>query len=316
MNGACVFTNTNEGGTCSDGTEGEECGTNGKCKSGACTFDSTATNGESCTPESKCVQNASCQNGQCKGTPIDVSTWTDNASLVNQLNFPEELTSGIASWLSTATGGNILLDGFNISGKGQSKNCCDEKTGPVDGGESEASGSGQLGAHIKGLPLGWAIPEIFKIVTIPFTSEQLQLDITFGLYFGADITLNGELGYRQNLCEPGNDCTFAQADISLEPSIYLQGGVTGCASIYTPLDECIGGQLSGGVKITFSGGARYHKPDCNTGIQGFVSVSQPVLFATAQAMFLGFKYSWSFQYTLKFIPSLVCSLPGGCHTEP
>jgi len=39
-------------------------------------------------------------------------------------------------------------------------------------------------------------------------------------------------------------------------------------------------------------------------------------FITAQASFLGFKYSWSFQYTFKFLPVYICSIPGGCHTEP
>jgi len=316
VNGACVTKPANEGGECDDGSSsGDECGGDGKCMGGSCVFDTTAKDGTPCTPENKCLKDPKCMGGQCTGQPIDTSSWTDDAAIAEQVNFPEELTSGIASAISTATGGNIVLEGLNISAKGQEKTCCKEDTGPIDGGEAEGSGSGQLSAHVKGLPVGPSLPSIFKIVTIPFTGKQLQLEIALGAYFGADITLNGEIGVRDNQCEPDKSCGFGQVDLSFEPSIFLQGTVTGCASIYTPLDECIGLSLQGGVKLAISGGVRYHKPDCMTGLNGFISFGQPVFFITAKASFLGVSYSFSFQYTFKVWPVYVCSYPGGCHAE-
>jgi hypothetical protein len=315
VNGACVYKPTGDGTACGDGTATEQCGTDGKCMGGTCIHDTTATDGTPCTPENKCVMDAKCTGGNCIGKPYDTSSWKDNDSIAEQVNFPEELTSGLASAISTATGGAIVLEGLNISAKGQVKNCCKEDEGPIDNGEAEGSGSGQLSAHVKGLPIGPSLPHIFKIVTIPFTGKQLQLEIALGAYFGADITFNGEIGVRDNQCEPDKSCNFGQVDLSLEPSLFLQGTVTGCASIYTPLDECIGLSLSGGIKLAISGGVRYHKPDCATGLNGFVSFGQPVFFITAKASFLGISYSFSFMHTFTVWPVYACSFPGGCHAE-
>jgi hypothetical protein len=251
----------------------------------------------------------------CVGKPVDTSSWKDNSSIAEKVSFPEELTSGLGEALSAATFGAIKLEGFNISAKGQVKDCCDEKSGVITDGEAEGSGSGQLGAKVKGLPVGPSLPSIFKIVTIPFTGVQLQLEISLGAYFGADINLTGEIGVRDNQCEPDNSCTFAQADLALEPSIFLKGAVLGCASIYTPKDECIGGELSGGVKIAFSGGVRYHKPNCQTGLNGFISYGQPTFFIEAKVSFLGIGYSLSFEHAFAVWKPGVCSFPGGCHTE-
>lgn len=315
VNGACVTQPANDGATCSDGTAGEECGTNGKCKGGACTFDSTATDGQSCTPEDKCVKDAMCKSGQCVGKPYDTASWHDDPSFTAQVTFPAELTSKLSEFLSTITGGNIELDGLNFSGKGQTKNCCTQESGPHDDGESNASLQGQLVAKVKGLPLAGA-PHLYKVITIPFTSIRLGLDMALGIYFGSDIQLNGTVGKVQSACEMKKNCTFAQVDISLEPDIYVQGSVYGCASIYTPLDECIGGNITGGIKVTLSGGGRWHKPECDTPINLFVGGSKPTLHGSAQVQFLGSKYQIGVESELNWWPAWSCSTSGGCQKEP
>jgi len=315
VNGACVFKPVNDGASCGDGTSTGECGTGGKCMGGSCMYDTTATDGTPCTPDNKCVMDAKCTGGKCLGKPYDTSSESPDDSLVESLQFPEDLTSTISSWLSTITNGNIKLEGLNIKGEGKKKNCCNDMTGPMDGGEIDASGTGELVAKIKGFPLGGAFPSFFKVIPLPF-GKSVQLEFALGAYFGADITLGGKLGIRQNNCDMSKSCGYGDVSLGIEPDIYIQGTVTGCTSIYQPADECLGLSVTGGISVQLSGGGRYHEPECDTGLQAYVGGGKPTLHGEVEVDYLGFKYKVGFEKELDWWPAWSCAYPGGCQAEP
>ena len=309
VNGACVTSPANDGGTCSDGTASEQCGTNGKCKAGACTFDATATDGQSCTPDDKCVINAKCKSGKCSGDPYDTqSTYSGN----QQLNFPPELTSAAADVISKLTFGAIQLDGANFQTQNQLQNCCNQESGPIDKGKNSVQGTGQLVAHVAGLPIGPTLPSIDQKFNIPLIGAG-QIIVQVGLKLGADISLNVTGGLVDNACEPDKSCGYGQVNLSVEPQVYLIGEVVACESFFNSKEKCIGGGVKGGIKVAVNGGIRFNSPDGCTGLQGFASIERPTLFLTAQFN-LPAVYELSFQWQppIAIWPGWQCTYPGGC----
>jgi hypothetical protein len=106
------------------------------------------------------------------------------------------------------------------------------------------------------------------------------------------------------------NCNFGQVDASLEPSIYGVAESIICVDIFIVGQKCAGGGVKVGAKFPFSLGVRYHKPDCNTGLQGFFSAGPPTLFITGEVD-LPSRFEFSFQYQPQVL-MLTCAVPGGC----
>jgi hypothetical protein len=251
---------------------------------------------------------AVCKGGQCVGKPVDTSSWTDNGSVGDQYNFPTDIVNAISSGISSVTGVTIEIEQANIQGKSMSKTCCKEDTGPITNGETEASNTLQLIIKSKDIPLGPGI-NIDKTLNLGITKVQLLLSV--GIKFGADIQLNGEFGGKMNQCEPDMNCSFGQADVTTEPSLYGVAEAIACADLFVIGNKCVGGGVKLGIKFALSAGLRYNKPDCNSGLQGFISAGPPTLFITAE-LDLPSRFEVNFQYQ---VPALMvtCSFPGGCH---
>ena len=307
VKGACVSMPANDGAKCSDGTSGEQCGTNGKCKGGSCQFDSTASDGKSCTPTDKCIQNAKCKSGQCTGDKYDTDSIFNDTTFQGQINFPTDLVNKASGLLSKWTGVSITFTAGNVAFKGNAKNCCDPNSGPMDKGIKEGSITGQLAANVKDLTI-FGPPTISKSVDFGF--GEISLDIEIGVKFAADITLNGEGGRRQDACNPDNSCFFGQLDASFEPQLKLGGEVIGCLEIFSS-KHCVGGGVFGGIKAAVTIGGRYNKPDCNAGLQGVFSIGQGTLFVNGEVD-LPAKYEFSIQYQPPWLAGITCTLPGGC----
>lgn len=316
VNGACVTQPANDGADCDDGSSsGSQCGTDGKCKGGACTFDSSASDGQSCTPDDKCMVNAMCKSGQCVGMPYDTSSETPDPEIKAEVGFPNELVEAIDEALSEATNGNLSLEA-SVEPEGSSKNCCTQESGPIDNGDKEGSATGKLTLGIQGFPIGPAIPPFYKLVSIPFTTAKASLQITLGAFFGADISLEGQVGLRQNQCDTDDNCAFGSVVISFDPKVYVKGEVLACTSIYQTKNECLGGEVSGGIQVTFTGGVQYNKPSCSSGLSGTMSVSPPTIYGEAKVSYLGFSGQVGFEFPLTGIwPAYACSFPGGCAAQ-
>ena len=309
VNGACVPTNVADGTQCSDGTSNEQCGSDGECVQGSCLLNPTSTNGTSCTPEDKCTVKATCQDGSCSGTPYDVTT---TYSGTQQVNFPPELTSAAADVVSKLTGNAIQLDGSSFSTQNQLQNCCNQESGPIDKGIDTVQGTGQLVAHVTGLPLGPTLPNIDQTFNIPLIGQG-QVIIQVGLKLGADISLNITGGLVNNACEPDKSCPFGQVNVAIEPTVYLIGEVIACESFFNTSQKCVGGGVKGGIKIAANGGFRYNSPDGCNGWQGFVSIERPTLYLTAQFNLPAvYEVSFQWQPPLSLWPGWQCTYPGGC----
>lgn len=309
VNGACQTSPANDGGACGDGTASQQCGTNGKCKAGTCAFDSTATNGQSCTPEDKCVVKATCQNGQCTGTPYDIQSTVGGTQ---QVNFPPELTSAAADVISKLTFGNIVLDGSNFQTQNQLQNCCTQESGPIDHGKNLVQGTGQLVAHIKGLPIGPSLPSFDQKFTIPVLGSG-QVILQVGLMLAADVSLNITGGLVDNACEPDKSCPFGQVNLAVEPQVFLIGEVIACEAFFHTSEKCVGGGVKGGLKIAVNGGFRYNSADGCTGPQGVASIERPTIFGTAQFNLPSvYEVGFQWQPPLSLWPGWQCTYPGGC----
>jgi len=249
--------------------------------------------------------------GQCTGDPYDTSSETDDPELKAEIGFPIPLVQAIDEALDEATNGNISLE-TSVEPEAKQKNCCSEETGPIDNGDQEGSATGKLTAAIQGFPIGPAIPPFYKLVSIPFTTARVSLQIQLGAFIGADISLEGQIGVEMNQCDSKDSCTFASVVIGFDPKIYVKGEVLACTSIYQTKNECVGGEVSGGIQVMFTGGVQYNKP-CGSNTTGTMTVSAPTLFGEAKVSYLGFSGQVGFEYALTGIwPAYACSFPGGC----
>ena len=306
VNGACVASNANEGGSCGDGTDDEQCGSGGVCKSGTCTFDSTASNGQSCTPENKCTVNATCQNGQCTGTPYDT-----NSTVASQQSFslPGELTAAASEFVEKFSSGIADLEPINLQYQTQAQNCCTEESGPIDLGKVSSQGTLQLAANVAGLPVWPGSFNIELTVTIPLLGE-VDLKVQEGVFFGGEISLNGTVGYVANACEEKNNCAYGQINLALEPQLYAITQQSACIEIYGLGKTCQSAGLKGGVKIALNGGIRENSTDsCDNQVQGFGSIERPTVFLTGSIDSYSVSFQW--QPPISFIPGWTCTWPPG-----
>ncbi|MGA2534765.1 MAG: PKD domain-containing protein [Terracidiphilus sp.] len=306
VNGACMDSPANDGGMCSDGTANQQCGTNGVCQGGNCTFDSTATNGQSCTPSNVCIVNATCQNGTCTGTPYDT-----NSTYASQQSFslPPELTQAASQFVDTFSSGVGELEPINLQYQTQAQNCCTQDSGPISLGKVSSQGTVQLAVNIAGLPV-W--PGSFKIqftLTIPLIGE-VELNVQEGVFFGGEISVNGTIGYVANQCEEMDNCAYGQINLAIEPSLYAITQQSACVEIYGLGKVCQSAGIKGGVKIALNGGIRENTPDqCTNQVQGFGSIERPTVYLTGSIDSYSISFQW--QPPISLIPGWTCAWPAG-----
>jgi hypothetical protein len=306
VNGACMTSNANEGGSCGDGTSDQQCGTNGVCMSGTCTFSSQATNGQSCTPTDKCVVDATCQNGTCTGTPYDT-----NSTYASQQSFslPPELTQAASEFVDTFSSGIGELEPINLQYQTQAQNCCTQESGPIDLGKVSSQGTVQLAVNVAGVPV-W--PGSFNIqitVTIPLIGE-VELKVQEGVFFGGEISVNGTIGYVANQCEEMDNCAYGQVNLAIEPSLYAITQQSACVEIYGLGKVCQSAGIKGGVKIALNGGIRENTPDqCTNQVQGFGSIERPTVYLTGSIDSYSVSFQW--QPPISLIPGWTCAWPAG-----
>lgn len=306
VNGACVTTPANDGTTCSDGTSNEQCGSGGTCQGGTCSFSSTTNNGQSCTPEDKCVVNATCQNGSCTGTPYDTSSTYGSQA---QISFPTELIESASEAVSKLTAGNLEVEPLNLSYQVQAQNCCTQESGPIALGKVTGQGTGQLAVNAPGIPIGPGSVNIDVTITIPLVGE-IDLKVQEGFFLGAEISLNGTLGYVANQCEENDNCFYGQVNLALEPQIYGIISESTCVQIYGIGKVCESAGIKGGIKIALNGGIRENSPDsCDNQVQGFASIERPTIFLTGSID--NFSISYTYQPPLSFWPGWECTWPPG-----
>ena len=305
VNGTCVTKPTNEGGACGDGTPDSECGTAGKCVSGSCVFDTKATDGKACKPEDKCVQNAKCSGGQCKGDEFDPHEEDISAGVSAKL--PDEITQEISQALSSLGVGQVSFDEAELSAKGKQKACCDPNTGTVtDNGETETSEELKLVLHLKKIPIAGCCSE-----TVFLNAGRLGsvlINFTVGPVFNADSELSGEAGTRVNQCK-GENCGFGSITSALVLSLDGELSASGCIQVFThkSCGEVTPAQI--GISASIEAGFAFNKEKCGDGLQGFLSAGN---LTVSGKLTLGIIPDIGFEWKPSFIKTLVCNFPGGC----
>jgi PKD repeat protein len=319
VNGACQTSPTNNGGTCSDGTANQQCGTNGVCQNGACTFSSTATNGQSCTPTDKCIKNPTCQNGTCTGPQQDTNTLVQDGALNANVVVPPSLSSGLTQFFTTLTGGAIQFKTVTAGLKGTGKNCCNQDVGFQQLGILNSSATVTItGAVGKPIPI-WGTPSLE--LKKNFGAFEVDVDYALGVYLDlGSFAVNGEIGYRTDACKPdGSDsCGYGQINAQWSPSISIQGTIIFCLETYTT-SNCIGGGAQGGVKGAVSIGARYNMDSvaglggsngqCASGPEGFFSAGRGTAFITAEVD-VPKKYTFGYQWQPSWAKGVTCVVSG------
>ena len=307
VNGSCVSSNVADGTQCSDGTSNQQCGSDGECVSGACLLNPTATDGTSCTPDDKCIVNATCQDGTCKGDKYDTnSTVTGQA----QVSLPDGLLPAIEDFVQTFSKGIAELEPINFSYQTSVQNCCTQDSGPIDGGKTSSQGTMQLAANVAGIPVWPGSFNIDVTITVPLVGE-VDVKVQEGAFFGGEISLNGTIGQVENKCEQKNNCDYAQINLAIEPQIYLITQQSVCVDLYILGKTCQSAGIKGGLKIALNGGIRENSPDvCDNQVVGFGSIERPTFFITGSIDNFSISFQW--QPPISFIPGWTCTWPGTC----
>jgi hypothetical protein len=306
-NGACVTQPANEGGACGDGTSSEQCGKKGKCTNGACVFDSTATDGQDCKPDDKCVQNPKCKSGVCKGEEFKPDEHDVSGGL--QVKLPDEMVKQIAQTLSSIGIGTFQFDEATFSVKGKASTCCNPDTGDVvKDGQLENSAGLKLTLHLKNIPILGCCHEDFFVSAGRLGS--LLLTATVGPVLKVDSELSGEAGSRSSQCDSKENCVFGQ--LSAANVLALEGeiSISGCLQIFNKKAKCgeiTPAQIS--ISVSLEAGFALNKEKCSDGLQGFISAGNLTI---GGKLHFGSIVDASFEWKPKAIPTVVCVFPGGC----
>lgn len=307
VNGTCVQTPANEGDSCSDGASGQ-CGQGGVCTGGECVFDSTASDGTPCTPDDKCVQNAKCQGGVCKGTPINTEPKAD-VSLQAEAVLPDTLKEKLNSLLnSLPIEGSIQINEATVSFKGTEKDCCDPDTGPITNGEKEASASIKVAIELANVPIvGFSVSKRFS----PFSFLDIRADLAIGLVFTTNVEIEGEGGVRHNDCEH-KTCPFGSLSGSVKPELKATIEAIACFDTYTS-EHCGGVTITPlGISASIQAGVSYNKTTCDDGVQGFLSIGQFTI-SIQFGIDVPKKFSIGVEIKPKILSGITCTFPGGCN---
>jgi hypothetical protein len=297
VNGACVSTPTNEGGACGDGTATGECGTNGKCKAGACVFDSMATDGKSCTPEDKCVENPKCKDGSCEGDPFEPK---DHVEVSAGISLPPDIRGLLNNALAAGIA-SVEIDEVEANVIDKKKDCCEQSSGIIRNGIDELSGSLAVKIGLKGKVFG--PPDVHKTIGLG-AGLEVNLDFELGVEISAAVSLEGKGGKRSNTCK-NESCFFGEVNGGFVAGI--TGGITilGCVDTFTSRHCLQITPLQLGAEFPVKVGLAENKEECGQGPQGFVTVG--ALKVSAKAV-LDIGLPITFQAQVSF------DVPGTEHT--
>src|SRR5262249_27408707 len=152
--------------------------------------------------------------------------------------------------------------------------CCSKEKGFIEEGEKSGSGEIELTANIKDIPLfglGFAQRLSFR-----FPGVSGFIAVVAGLAFNTDFAVHGEAGHRTNACEDNKDCFFGSADAAIQPGFKLTLTNIDCitiSGIFTDATFCSTTEITpASIEASVKVGARYHVPDCDKGLQGFISM--------------------------------------------
>jgi hypothetical protein len=133
--------------------------------------------------------------------------------------------------------------------------------------------------------------------------------IVAGVVFNTDLAVHFKGGHRSNSCT-NKDCLFGSVDAAVQPGLKLTITNIDCISFFGQVAVCktsefTPAQVQADVKV----GARIHIPDCDTGIQGFISMGNLVFKITIDLPGIP-----SFNVTFKppGFQGITCTYPGGC----
>jgi IPT/TIG domain/Glucodextranase, domain B len=292
VNGACVSKPANEGARCDDGSN--QCG-QAVCKAGAC-VPNTNTDGQACDPKDKCVKDPKCQSGSCKGTPVDTTTWKDNASVAGDAKVPADLLNPINSLLSSV-GINVAFTEARVGVKGRTKDCCNKDTGIQTDGVKEGSAQVTLTANINNLSLpALSLPTLSR--EFDFGVAIVSVDFQVGVSLTTSLRINGEAGVRSDACQNQN-CGFGEVNASLDPELALKVEAIACLETLWTTKACGGLSITpASLRLSLRVGASFNKPDCNAGFKGVISLGRLVFRAVFQLDVPGSPRRLVFEYQL------------------
>jgi hypothetical protein len=234
------------------------------------------------------------QNGQtlpddkckiCKdGSPTDIDLTTTGVELEYKFGPPSPTVDKINEALEPLKEIGVIAEVhlLQITGKLETKQCCEPENGKGPGNELTGSVTGDFGSFkLKGKiwPLG-PIPSFkIKIDIFGIASIEAKGEFVGGVFIGGEAKVTGQLGYRKKECskDPADQegCVFGKLEIGVEPSISAEIG--GEASVtYDCILFCdkttiaaaasfVAGNLSWPISIA---GVQYNNESCSSGLTG------------------------------------------------
>lgn len=247
------------------------CPTCQTCQGGSC-----VPQAGGCNDNNACTRDDRCVNGSCTGTPIDTSTWTERVIGGGDYRLPDGVKGKFEAALR-AIGINIQLREIRVGAQGRQKNCCGPDTGVQEGGLVEEQATIQFVVSLQRIPIpGLSTPSIRR--ELDLTVVLFTVDFQVGASADINFRLNGSVGRRIDACNPGNNCTYGEVNgsIDFDPGFTIEA--IGCVGTYWTSTRCGGVTLRPlALRISIRGGVRYNKPDCNSGIDGFVTLARVAL---------------------------------------
>jgi hypothetical protein len=238
------------------------------------------TDGQACDPKDKCVKDAKCQSGSCKGTPVDTKTWKDNTSIAADAKVPSGLLNPLNSLLSSV-GINIVFKEARVGVKGRMRDCCNKDTGIQTDGVKEGSAQITLTADINNLSLPpLSFPTISK--EFDFGIAIISIDFQLGVSLTTSLRINAEGGVRDDACKP-ETCGFGEINASLDPELALKLEAIACVETLWTTKHCGGITVQpAALRLSFRVGASFNKPNCDSGFKGVLALGRLVFRAVFQ----------------------------------
>jgi len=245
------------------------CPTCQKCQGSACVPQTGA-----CDDQKRCTKDDKCVNGACVGTPVDTSAWTDDFSGQFDARLPPDIPNKLNRIFDFIPGmQGTKFKEARVGVKARFKNCCGENTGIIEKGMTEASGSFQLTAELRKVPL-WGTPTISR--ELDFSVVIVSIDFQLGVYLKTSLRLNAEGGLRTNQCENEN-CVFGEANVSLDPELQSLFEAIACLETLWTTKVCGGVTITPlALRMNLAGRVTFNKPACGSGLGGSLSIGKVV----------------------------------------
>jgi hypothetical protein len=210
------------------------------------------------------------------------------------LTLPDAVTSAI-----NAAAGRIGLKIISVSvGAAQRLgDCCDSSGGHTANGATETKGTvtAVLGESDPPEPI-WGTPTLSHTFNLGFA--RLSVDIMLGLFATGEISLEGNIGYRDDSCLYATifrNCWFG--DFGLKGKLTLAERVEAilCGKTWFSKEHCAGISVT---PVSISGSpslaVTYNEPACNSGLHGKWAWADCVF--VMQISLAGFgSYSWEIE---------------------